>query len=339
MRMTSYYDFIKPILFKMDAERAHELVRKVLKFNLNFMKFNSELLNTKIKELMLENPLALAAGFDKNAEIVTFLSSLGFGYITLGSVLLKPNKGNPRPRIVRYPKLKSMTNSMGLPSVGIEKFIENLKKQRKFSPISISIAGNTIEEIKELYLKASKYAEIIEINLSCPNTENGRLFQEIDNFDKLSREISEIKNRITFVKISPPANKKDIENHLELADLCIKRNIDGVTAINTLQVKDENLATKQGGLSGKLIFNLMLNTVKILYKETRGKIIINACGGIFDWKDAVLAMMHGANTFQIYTALIYEGISINKSILKGINNFLMKNKFSNINEIVGYKVK
>lgn len=337
--MAGYYDFIKPILFKMDAEKAHELVRKVLKFNLNFMKFDSELLNTKIKGLMLSNPLALAAGFDKNAEMVTFLSSLGFGYITLGSVLSKPNKGNPRPRIVRYPKLKSMTNSMGLPSVGIEKFIENLKKQKKITPISISIAGNNIEEIKEIYLKASKYAEIIEINLSCPNTKNGRLFQEIDNFDILTREIQAIKNRITFVKISPPVNRRDIENHLELANLCIKRNIDGITATNTLPVKDKNLATKEGGLSGKLIFNLMLNTVKTLYKETQGKIIISACGGIFDWKDAVLAMMHGANTFQIYTALIYEGISINKSILKGINDFIIKNKFSNINEIIGYKIK
>jgi len=337
--MLSNYDILlRKLLFMVEAEEAHSIIKKLSKFYFPFQP-NYKILNLEIKGEKLSNPLGLAAGFDKDGKMISFLSSLGFGYITLGSVLLRPNMGNPKPRIIRYPKYKSMTNSMGLPSIGLEKFLENLKKQRRFAKISISIAGNTLEEFKKLYSSVSKYANFIELNLSCPNTENGRLFQEIENFDKLSYEIAKIKNRITFVKISPPLNKKDIENHLTLADMCIKRNIDGITATNTLPIRDRNLATKQGGLSGKLIFNFMLRTVKMLYEEVQGKLIINACGGIFSHEDAIKAMMLGANTFQIYTAFVYEGISLPNRILKRLDEFLKNNKFSNINEIVGYKIK
>ncbi len=322
----------------MDAEKAHEFVKKIAKFKLP-TRSNFDKLNIRIKNIELKNPLALAAGFDKDAEMITFLSSLGFGYITAGSVLLRPNRGNPKPRIIRYPGYKSMTNSMGLPSVGVEKFLSNLKKQRKFSRLSISIAGNTIEEIVKLYNLVADHADFIEINLSCPNTENGRLFQDKENFDKLSLELSKVKRKITFVKVSPSIGKKEIENHLDIASLCMKRNIDGITAVNTLPIKDAKLSTKQGGLSGKMLFSWMLKTVRLLYEETNGKLLINACGGIFTAEDAIKAMMNGASTFQIYTSFVYEGISLPNKILKGINQFINYNKFSNLNEVIGYKIK
>ncbi len=327
----SYYEILlKPLLFKMDPEKAHEMSRKILRFMLPFPKYESERLRVKIKDIETRNPLGLAAGFDKNAEMLSFLSSLGFGYVTLGSVLLNENKGNPKPRIVRYPRKLSMTNAMGLPSVGLRNFLKNLSRQRSFVPFSISIAGNNVEEITKLYSEVSKWSRIVEINLKYPK-ENP--LQNRENFEKLSNEISKIKRGIIFVKISPFKTSDEL---IDFVNICMKKGIDGITAINTLNVKDKNLKIGEGGLSGRLIHSLMLKYVRIIHRETKGKLIINACGGIFNGREAFNAIIKGATTFQIYTSFVYEGFPIIRKILKELDEILKAKKFSNIEEAIGY---
>lgn len=334
-----YKLFIKPFLFHIDPEKSHEILKKFFKLPFPLDYVNNEILKIKIKNLKLKNPLGLAAGFDKNAEIANFLSYLNFGYLTLGSVLLNPSMGNPKPRIIRYEKKLSLINSMGLPSVGLKKFLENLSKVKVKIPISISIAGNSFEEYIILYENLSKVVNIIEINVSCPNTQNGKLFQSTDNFEKLIKEISKIKRNIIFVKISPPLNKIEKENLIELIRLSIKYNVDGITAINTIQIKEKSFATGYGGLSGKLIYNKMLETIKIIYSESKGKLIINSCGGIFNGKDAFKAILNGAFTIQIFTSLIYEGITLPNIINKELIKLLKFNNFSSIKEAIGYLIK
>jgi len=326
---------LNKLLFKIDPEKAHEIVKKFLKFPLPYIYFKDEILRVNIKGLILENPLGLAAGFDKNAEMRS-LPYMGFGYVTLGSVLKEESKGNPKPRLIRYEKSLSMVNSMGLPSVGLKKFIINLSKFKTKKPIFISIAGNTIEEYIYCYKILSRYCNAIEINVSCPNTVNGRLFQDKDNFKLLIQEIKKIKNVLTFIKISPPISKYDWENLSEIINISLKNGIDGITAINTLQVKDKNIALGYGGLSGKLIYNIMLNVIKHIYKDSNGKLIINACGGIFDAKDAFKAILCGASTFQIYTSLIYKGILLPFKINKDLAFILRMNKFNSLEEAKGY---
>lgn len=335
--MMSYYKtLIRPFLFSMDAEKSHEIIKKFMFIEIPFPRPSYKELETRIGDIILDNPIGLAAGFDKNAEMANFLSSLGFSYITLGSVMLKYSEGNPRPRIIRYPKFKSMTNSMGLPSLGLEGFLKNLKRSKIKSKLSISIAGNSLEEYLKLYSVLSDYADFIELNLSCPNTSNGRMFQEIENFKPLIDSLRPLKRKITFIKISPAIKGKEIENQIEISKLCIDKNIDGITAVNTLPVNDKNLATKQGGLSGKLLYKIMLENVRRIYEESKGRITINACGGIFNAEDAFKAILSGARTVQIYTALLFEGPMLVRNMIKKLAYLLRINGFKSLEEAIGY---
>jgi dihydroorotate dehydrogenase len=338
--MNSIYKLlIRPILFKLDPEKSHLLIKNILRFPLPIKKINDNRLRLNFFGTQINNPVGLAAGFDKDADMLLFLSSLNFGYITIGSVLLNPSKGNPKPRIIRYEKSLSLVNSMGLPSKGLFKVYNKLKRNIFKTPIVASIAGNTINEYVKCYFALSHVANAIEINVSCPNTENGRAFQEIDNFKRLINEILKIKKVPIFVKVSPPLNKKEWENLMEIVDICKNKKMEGVTAINTIQIKEKKLATGFGGLSGKLIYKYMLKTVRDIYEYSDGKIMINACGGIFNGKDAFEAIINGATTVQIYTALIYEGFGVVDKIIKELSNILKAKNFSSINEAIGYSVK
>lgn len=322
-------------MFRIDPERGYEIFKNFARFPLpNLCKETK--LSLKLNKIKLNNPVGLAAGFDKNAEMVSFLGSLGFGYLVVGSVLWNESKGNPKPRLIRYEKFNSIVNSMGLPTVGIKKFLQNLSKHRVRVPIFVSIAGNSIEEILGLYRILKNYVNVVEINLSCPNTENGRLFQDAYNFRSLAREIEKLKSGIIFVKVSPAVSINEKENLQELIDICLKYKIDGITAVNALPVIDKAISVGFGGLSGKLIFKYMLRTVKFIRDNSNGKLIINACGGIFSGEDAIKAILNGASTVQLYTALIYQGPSIVCEIKKKIEEFLLKNNFKGINEMIGY---
>jgi dihydroorotate dehydrogenase len=323
----------------MDPEKSHLLIKNILRFPLPIKKINDARLRLNFLDTQINNPVGLAAGFDKDADMLLFLSSLNFGYITIGSVLLNPSKGNPKPRIIRYEKSLSLVNSMGLPSKGLFKVYNKLKRNIFKIPIVVSIAGNTMNEYVKCYFALSHVANAIEINVSCPNTENGRAFQEIDNFKKLINEILKIKKVPIFIKVSPPLNKKEWENLMEIVDVCKSKKIEGITAINTIQIKEKKLATGFGGLSGKLIYKYVLKTVRDIYEYSDGKIMINACGGIFNGKDAFKAIINGATTIQIYTALIYEGFGVVNKIIKELSNILKAKNFSSINEAIGYSVK
>jgi dihydroorotate dehydrogenase (subfamily 1) family protein len=332
-----YKSLIRPILFKMDPEKSHNLIKNILRISLPIKKISEPMLNLDFCGIKLNNPLGLAAGFDKNADMLLFLSSLNLGYITIGSVLLNSSKGNPKPRIIRYDRKLSLVNSMGLPSEGLAKVYKKLRNSK--IPLFISIAGNSVKEYVKCYSILSNVAKAIELNISCPNTENGRLFQDADNFKKLINEIVKIKSKPTFVKVSPPLNNKQRENLMEIINVCMDKKIEGITAINTIQIKEKSLATGFGGLSGKLIYKYMLKTVRDIYEYSEGKIIINACGGIFEGKDAFEAIINGATTVQIYTALIYEGFGVIDKIIKELKNILKAKKFSSIKEAIGYAIK
>lgn len=323
----------------IDPERGHDLIKKFAKFPIPNICTENEELRLNLKGVKLRNPIGLAAGFDKNAEMISFLSGLGFGYLVIGSVLLNENKGNPKPRIVRYEKYLSMVNSMGLPSVGLRKFLRNLTKNKARIPLFVSIAGNSVKEFIEIYNFLKKFVNVIEVNLSCPNTENGRLFLEANNFQILARELEKAKSGLVFVKVSPIINKNDRDNLQEIIEISLKHKIDGITAVNALPVEEKAISVGFGGLSGKLLFKYMLDTVSFIQENAQNKLIINACGGIFNEKDAIKAFLLGASTVQLYTSLIYEGPYVVCKIKKGIYEFIKKNNFKNIEELIGYFTK
>jgi dihydroorotate dehydrogenase len=282
----------------------------------------------KLGSLTLPNPVGLAAGFDKNCEMSRALFQLGFGYLTLGTVTLKPRAGNPKPRIWRYPS-NSLVNSMGLPNIGVQRITTNLSKERTKHawPLMVSVSGLSVEEFTECFHQIEPFADGIELNISSPNTAGVRIFQEPRILSKLLEEIGRVRSlgKPIWVKIPPYFNEQERENVLDLVDVCVKKSIDGITAINTKRIQEPRASIGTGGLSGPAIFEDMIRIVGEVYSETSGKIPINACGGISSGRNAWRALESGASSVQIYTALIYQGPAVvsklNREILKMLEIF------------------
>ena len=320
-----YKTFIKPLLFQIPAERAHNLARVLFKvgvlweiFNF-FLSFKDKALNTHIGNVYIDNPVGLAAGYDKDCVSIKSLSKIGFGYIVGGTVLLKPQPGNPKPRIARNPATLSMVNSLGFPSIGLNEVTNNLKNISDINiPIFASISGLSTEDFLACFKELQPLTSGIELNISSPNTSGIRIFQEANNLENLLSTLQEVKTKPVFLKIPMYFDEDERRAVMKMVDLCMKYSIDGVTASNTWPQEDPRLAVGRGGLSGKPLFQHTLRIVKDIRKHAGEKFMINACGGIFTGEDALEALAAGANTVQIYTGFIYEGPSIVRDINKKI---------------------
>lgn len=289
--------------------------------------------------LSLKTPVGLAAGFDKNCEMMSSLFCLGFGYLTLGTVTAEQRDGNPKPRMWRY-RNRSLLNSMGLPNNGSEIVAENIVKARsRNGALILSISGLNIQEFSLCYRKLAPLADGIELNISTPNTIGVRIFQDAGILDQLLNSITKIRSvRPIWVKIPPYFNGKERENVLGLVDICRKNSVDGVTAINTKRVPEHRSSIGTAGLSGKEIFDDMLRIVRDVYRYTGGKLPINACGGIFSGIDAWQAFESGASSVQLYTGLIYRGPGIIAAINRELIQLVRNANLKSIGELTGAKV-
>ena len=297
-----------------------------------------ERLHVKLARLSLNNPVGLAAGFDKNCEMPKGLLQLGFGYLTLGTVTLKPREGNPKPRIWRRPG-NSIVNSMGLPNIGAQKIITNLtnKKTKRTAPIIVSVSGLSVDEFAECFRQIEPLVDGIELNISSPNTAGVRIFQETTTLSKLLDEIGKVRSgtKPMWVKIPPYFNEEQREKVLEIVDVCIKKSVDGITAINTKIIQEPRASIGTGGLSGPPIFEDMIRIVSEVYGRTQGKIPINACGGISSAMNAWRALESGASSVQIYTAFIYEGPALVSKLNRGLLQMLRTSKLSSLSDVTG----
>jgi dihydroorotate dehydrogenase len=268
------------------------------------------------------------------------LFSIGFGYLTLGTVTLNPREGNPKPRMWRHPG-KSIINSMGLPNLGAAAIAKNLPKLGcTRGPVMVSICGLDVEEFVECYRQVQPLVDGIELNISTPNTVGVRIFQQPSVFANLLALITKerIPGKPVWVKIPPYFIEKDRENVLDLVELCMQNSVDGITAINTKLVNEPRASIGTGGLSGPPIFEDMLRIVADIYRHTGGKIPINACGGISSSKNACRTFEAGASTVQIYTALIYEGPGIVSKINRELLGMLESSRTATLQELIGSAV-
>ena len=301
------------------------------------MRVRNDQLRVNVGNLALPNPVGLAAGFDKNCEMSEALFHIGFGYLTLGTVTLKPREGNPKPRMWRYPE-RSLVNSMGLPNEGVHEIAAKLSKRNPdLGPTIVSISGLSIDEFVECYREIEPLADGIELNISTPNTVGVRIFQEPDVLTKLLSAISKVKSskKPVWVKIPPYFDNKQRENVHNLIDVCVKASIDGITATNTKLIDEPRASIGTGGLSGPLILQDMLRIVADVYKHTGGKVPINACGGISSGLDAWRALEAGASSVQLLTGLIYEGPGVVSRINRDILRMLESSKLSSLSEVTG----
>ncbi len=344
------FSILRPYIFSLDPEVAHDLAIKSLKFNFipeSFFKVeNEDILETNFFGKKLKNPIGLAAGFDKSAEVYNSLYKFGFGFIEVGTITPKRQLGNSKPRIFRLEKDNALINRLGFNNDGLEIVSNRISENAPKGILGINIGPNKETKnkindfLKCLSVLHSK-ADYITVNISSPNTEGLRDFHESESMSKLlnvlnkEKKAQRIKKPI-FVKISPDIEEKDISS---INELIIKNNIEGIIISNTSDSNRENLIdskkNEKGGLSGQPIKNLSTSMIKKFYKENKGKISIIGVGGVDSGLSAFEKICAGASAVQLYTGMVYKGPSIVNEIKKSLIEILKKEKIKNITDAVG----
>lgn len=324
-----YKNIIRQIAFKFDAEDVHNLAISGLKLvsKFDFLKkiiekkfqLNQPL---KLNGLNFRNPLGLAAGFDKNAEVYDVIASLGFGFVEVGSVTLKPQKGNPGPRLWRIPSEKAIVNHFGLNNFGAVEFLKNIERKGKPKiPLGINISKNNDCDFNNAHKNISECFKILKdcgdffvINISCPNVEcfSGNLR---DYAERILKSVKEMDlSKIIFIKISPDISDNDIT---EITELCENYRT-GIVATNTTKNRKllitSDFDDREGGISGKPLSQKSLDVLKKIREKSRDVPVIS-CGGIFNHEDIKIRKEAGAQLFEIYTSFIYEGPSVVDNLL------------------------
>jgi dihydroorotate dehydrogenase len=330
------FKLYQKIAFLADAEKVHNISLPILEFIYKsyFGKvFHKKIINKKTKQfdVSFDNPVGLAAGFDKNADYLNFLSNIGFGFIEVGTLTPKPQPGNPKPRVFRVIDEQAIINHLGFNNKGIDYAINQIKKFNKNIPIGINIGKNATTDIKDAFRdyeyclrKSYSVADYITLNISSPNTKNLRDLQSANKMDSFLDSIKILHNNLKkvykkhtplVVKIAPDIEEEPLNDLLNLVN---SYDIDGIICTNTTIDKtglDHKFKNIQGGLSGKPLYeksNIVLKNVK---KHLNDDITIIGVGGIDSASSANEKFKLGANLVQLYTGLVYKGPNLIKNIL------------------------
>ena len=334
------YSAIRNVFFKFDAETIHEMTIKALK-NTGKTPFRAaycqSVPNKPITVMGIEfpNPVGLAAGLDKNGECIPAFSSMGFGFVEVGTVTPRPQPGNEKPRIFRLPEANAVINRMGFNNKGVDYLVDQVRKAQFKGVLGINIGKNkdTPEEnAKDDYIlcmqKVYNFATYITINISSPNTPGLRSLQYGDALNEL---LSSLKTEQTTlaekygkyvpiaVKIAPDLTEPEVES---IAECLIANNIDGVIATNTTLSREgvEGLehGEEMGGLSGEPVKEKSTQVIKLLAKALDNKLPIIGVGGISNGADAKEKIDAGAKLVQVYTGFIYQGPELIKNVVKAL---------------------
>ncbi len=323
------YALLRPLLFTLDAETAHDVTLRLLNiaYRSGLTKLLYQSINAKPVSIMgldFKNPVGLAAGLDKNGDYIDALAALGFGFIEIGTVTPRPQPGNAKPRLFRLPEQQAIINRMGFNNKGIDYLLANVKNCHYRGILGINIGKNAdtlIENALDDYLiclrKAYPVASYITINISSPNTQNLRQLQQGDESRKLVAALKEEQLKLQLehgkyvpltLKIAPDLTPENISR---LAKLLLEFEIDGVIATNTTiacdLIIDHPLAQETGGLSGSPLKDKATAVIRSLHAELQGKVPIIGVGGIMNSKDAQEKFAVGASLVQLYSGLTYQG--------------------------------
>ncbi len=331
---------IRPLLFRLDPERAHNLTLNVLRFVGAFPPLR-ELVRRKffahrqfpvnLFGLTFINPVGLAAGYDKDGLAWRGLAALGFGHIEVGTVTPQPQAGNPKRRVFRIPEERAVINRMGFPGRGAEfvaKNVERLTFKRSNVILGINIGKNKDTPNEEaardyLYLleKFSPLADYLTVNVSSPNTVGLRRLQARDHLEDLLRQLADARRtayneRPILVKLAPDLTDAELDDAL---DAIIRNGMDGVIATNTTTSREgvrSPMAAETGGLSGAPLAGRSTSIIRKIYQRTEGKPPIIGVGGIMTPDDAKAKFDAGATLVQVYTGLIYQGPGLVRAIIE-----------------------
>lgn len=355
-----YKRVLKPMFFLRDPENVHDGMTAVGKFlgsynalrklTSSFFKYEHPSLEQVVAGISFKNPIGLAAGFDKNAELTQIMPSVGFGFEEVGSITGEPCPGNPRPRLWRMKKSQSLMVYYGLKNDGCESIRSRIKDLRFRIPIGISIAKTnskeTVEEEKGIkdYLKAYRtfveagIGDYFTVNISCPNTFGGEPFTTPEKLDRLLSALRQIPNpKPVFIKMPAEISDETLDGLIEVAR---KHKITGFISTNLAKSR-QNEAIKDGvvpvngGMSGKVVQKLSDKQIEYIYKKCGKEFVIIGCGGVFTALDAYRKIKLGASLIQLITGMVYLGPQVIKEINQGLVDLLKADGFSNISEAVG----
>jgi dihydroorotate dehydrogenase len=364
--LSLYKSIVRPILFRLPAESAHEFALKSLSIALRSRaarqlaagQFQTNPFG-KLQRFGLDftNPIGLAAGFDKNGCAAQALAALGFGFIEIGSVTAEAQPGNPRPRLFRLPRDRALINRAGFNNCGAAQLAENIRRRRPECVLGVNIGKSRDVPIAEAitdYLKSFdavyEIADYIAINVSSPNTPNLRELQKpemlgelVDSLQKRNDELatrsSLARPKPLLLKIAPDLSTSEIESIVEIAT---RMRIAGLIATNTT-VRREGLQTSpaeiakygQGGLSGAPLRDRSNEVIASIYRLTDGALPIIGAGGVFTAEDAWAKICAGASLVQLYTGFIYEGPAICRTINEGLARIVRREGFRSLAEAIG----
>ena len=353
-----YKNVLKPIFFKMDPEDVHNRMTRLgvllgktalgRGLTSGLFYFDHPALHNTVAGIAFKNPVGLAAGFDKNAQLYKILPEIGFGHAELGSITGQPCLGNPRPRLFRLPKEKSILVNYGLYNKGAEAIPHRLANVKFKIPIGFSVAKANdpslgleegIQDYRKAYLHMHPLGAYTTINVSCPNTSDGITYQDPHKLDMLLKAIAKEKHlKPVFLKIKSDFTNAELAEVVDIAEKhpwvtgFIISNLR--TNRNGLKTSKEQLdhLSARGALSGLPVQEQSNKAISFVSKQTKKTII--GCGGIFTGKDAYDKIKNGASLVQLVTALIYEGPTVISRINRELVDLLQKNGYGRISELI-----
>lgn len=362
----AYQYGMRPLLFSLDPEAAHHLAIAICRKLNNSptlqaiaksaFYYSDSRLSQTIWNLKFENPVGLAAGFDKNAEAIGAWSNLGFGFAEVGTITAQAQSGNPRPRLFRLPSDRAVLNRMGFNNRGAAASAADLKNyfqtHKSNIPLGINLGKSKvtpIEEAKFDYAESLRslyeFGDYFVVNVSSPNTPNLRDLQATDQLSAILAELKPIntQNKPILVKIAPDLNDADI---IEVVKASQAYGVSGIIATNTtisrqnlttthLSITGKSVTEEAGGISGQPVRDRALAVINLIWQTTEGSLPIIGVGGIFTAEDAWQKITAGAAIVQVYTGLIYEGPMMVKNILRGLVAKLDAHGLENIQQAIG----
>ena len=365
-----YRSILRPLLFRLPPESAHELALEALSFSLG-AKWARRIASRRFTRapfgelerfgLSFRNPIGLAAGFDKNGTAAQYLAALGFGFIEVGTVTHQPQPGNPRPRLFRLPLDQALINRAGFNNDGAEALAKQIAGNRPDCVLGINIGKsravdleNAVEDYLASFELVHAFADYLVVNVSSPNTPNLRELQRpeallalLDALQKRNQELAQShksKGAVPLlVKIAPDLEERELESIVEIAE---RTNLAGIIATNTttsragLSTAPDKVATcGAGGLSGAPLRTRSTEIIAALYRLTRGRMVIIGVGGVFTAEDAWEKISAGASLVQLYTGFIYQGPGVARDINEGLAEILSRHGLSTLDEAVGCRAE
>ena len=334
-------------LRQIDPERAHGLALRGLQAGLAPLPglITSPRLQTEIAGLHLPNPIGLAAGFDKNAEAVAPLMRAGFGFLEIGAATPRPQGGNVRPRLFRLKADRAAINRFGFNNDGMETIASRLQTRPHDIPLGLNLGANKdspdrSEDFARVLAHCAPYIDFATVNVSSPNTENLRDLQGADALSALLNGVMETRAALSrpipvFLKIAPDLTGDEIA---QIAGIATMSGVDAIIATNTTLSRDglqSRHKDQAGGLSGAPLFDPSTRVLAQLSELTDGSIPLIGVGGIGNPEQAYAKIRAGASAVQLYTAMVYQGLSLAARIARGLDQLLEQDGFTTVAEAVG----